>query len=98
MIFRQRERRNEAKAEAEVIAERIGREVVDRAPESLRALAAVPDRFEEIGPSGVSYQIVVEAWSEDRNGNVLRISVSIDGGEVSALRPVGWGNTVRLDG
>jgi len=54
-------------------------------------LAEVLDRFEEAGESGIVYQVVVDAWPEDDSSRVMRVSVTVDGGRVSALHPVSWG-------
>ena len=92
-----RRRDREATAEAEEIAARVGNQVVQRAPDQLRALVDVPDRFEEAGTSGQRYQVVVEAWPEDREGRILRVSVAVDGGAVSPMRPIGWGDSVTIE-
>jgi hypothetical protein len=84
------------RVEAQAIAERVGSRATRRAPDALRTLADVPDRFEEVGARGTVCQVVVEAWTEDRSGNVLRVCVSVDGGRVSAVFPVGWSDTVTL--
>lgn len=84
------------RVEAQEIAERVGSRAIRRAPDALRTLADVPDRFEEVGTRGTVYQVVVEAWPDDRSGNVLRVCVSVDGGRVSAVFPVGWSDIVTL--
>lgn len=96
-FWRCRVLRKQDRAEAEEIARRIASEVADRAPDALRLLVDVPDRFEIHGRTGVTYQVVVEAWPQNREGKVLEIVVSVDGGSVSAIRPVGWVETVTLD-
>jgi hypothetical protein len=96
MIFRRR-RNREARAEAAAMAESIGLQVIKRAPDQLRALVDVPDRFEVTGPSGQRYQVVVDACPEDREGKILRVSVAVDGGSVSPIFPVGWGDSVAIE-
>jgi hypothetical protein len=56
------------------------------------------DTEDRIGPSGTTYQIEVEAFWDDEEGGNLRVCVAIDGGEVSAYRPISSDFIIAPDG
>ena len=90
-----RRSRHADQAEAQEIAERVERLAAGRAPDALRTLVDVPDRFGEVGASGIVYQVVVEARPEDETGKVLRVSVAVDGARAQCPPPGGGGTLSR---
>ena len=66
-----------------------------------QTLAKMIDRTltaKESGPDGVMYQIEVQAFWDDKKGGDIRVMVKVDGGEVSAFRPLADSFIVAPDG
>ena len=69
-----------------------------RTYEELLRLRTEVDDYELVGPSGILYGIEVNAfWDSGKPGD-LRVIMAIDGGEVSAGRPISEGFIISPDG
>ena len=59
-----------------------------RSYEDLQYLLKTQDAYEVIGPTGISYQIEIQAVWDDRPGGNLRVMGGIDDGGIRAFMPL----------
>ena len=64
----------------------------------LKALLARQDTYEINGPSGVVYQLEVQAFWDDKPNEVLRVSAAIDDKGVRAYMPMVEDFLIAADG
>lgn len=83
---------------ARIIAERRLQELRQLPYQELAKLVDRSSTAEVNGPDGVKYQIEVQAFWDSKKGGDIRVIVAVDGGEVSAFRPLNDSFIMAPDG
>ena len=86
------------KQEAERVANEVASRYRARSRDELLRYLKEQDVFEIVAPSGNRYQIEVQAFWDDREGNDLRVRIAVDDLGFSAFHPLVVDFIVSPDG